>query len=547
MRPDAHWLPAIPALPILLLLTAEEGCHSPLLEPSLCPELILPQSFTPSKRKAGADNRAKGLRRKEGLASAHHHKYKRIGCFWIPLQSPNAYVLALPALRPAQPRQLASSHPLEEGEKRGAGRGSNRFGRGRACFAEADEPARDLASMISTTVLTISRSAEVRLADASFVDRQGAKLSRLIDATIMYHWGFPNYRGHKSSGQNVTTLLVEVGGFEVNSQGGGLLEGLERSGRSYQLPIPHGQKSTSLPQASLPSPPHAIVPCGNLFRHPVPTHTGPPLKIPRPAQRIHQHDHSVDLIRPRRVLAHLTTARLQRRTFRIHQGLNIFSQLQQQMGAQQLMNMQIQQQMQETMKGQTKAQQQIVSLSQQQPQQMTDECGLLLPLPGRSTAKQIPCWHHSTVWFNFIAKRSVFGTLFAQAFLLVCPRQQVTKVTSFVWRWRNVGYHLILLGKSIQWLLKDVEDNLCARYKGKPFPDWHGMLEQLQKKTMNKAQNHNALAGMSTSSGSWDEAHTTLTLSNGNLYSPTPSLGPLHPPDAPHKPLPGLPFQPSLP
>ncbi|RKO89111.1 hypothetical protein BDK51DRAFT_33141 [Blyttiomyces helicus] len=54
---------------------------------------------------------------------------------------------------------------------------------------------------------------------------------------------------------------------------------------------------------------------------------------------------------------------------------------------------------------------------------------------------------------------------------------------------------LISPGKTIKWLVKDVEDFLCPHYKVWPFPNRRKILEQLQKQTKNKAPNCNALAG----------------------------------------------------
>ncbi|RKO93334.1 hypothetical protein BDK51DRAFT_28990 [Blyttiomyces helicus] len=59
--------------------------------------------------------------------------------------------------------------------------------------------------------------------------------------------------------------------------------------------------------------------------------------------------------------------------FGIHQGTNVLPQLQQQMVAWRLMNMELQQQMQEAMEKQREGQQQIMSLSQQQGQKKTGE------------------------------------------------------------------------------------------------------------------------------------------------------------------------------
>ncbi|RKO91408.1 hypothetical protein BDK51DRAFT_45705 [Blyttiomyces helicus] len=109
--------------------------------------------------------------------------------------------------------------------------------------------------------------------------------------------------------------------------------------------------------------------------------------------------------------------------FRIPQGTYVFSQLRQQMAANQLINMQLQQQMQEAMKKQREAQQLIV-----------------------------PCCS------------SGHGRG-AQPLLLF------TK--------------LILPGKTIKWPVKDAKDFLPPSYKVQPFPDWPEIIEQLQKKAKN--------------------------------------------------------------
>ncbi|RKO91671.1 hypothetical protein BDK51DRAFT_46435 [Blyttiomyces helicus] len=174
------------------------------------------------------------------------------------------------------------------------------------------------------------------------------------------------------------------------------------------------------------------------------------------------------------------------------------------MAAQQLIDMQLQQQMKEAMKKKIEAKLLIVFLLQRQAQQMT--AALANPAPMHTApfttkvdrrAETLSASLHTYVQY-YLAKISVWPRLFPSDFIgaLKFSKCCITKIGPLYFAGDAVFLiNLTLPGLTRKWPVKDVKDFLCPRYKVQSFPSRHKILKQLQKKTKNKAQNSNALAG----------------------------------------------------